>query len=134
MTKELNKIYTAFPKKPDCIVFLEKVIWEVQPQCPYCKTSFFSRMKEPKRYHCNKCNTSFSVTVGTMFHRTRCDLQKWFLAILLIGLNNKKITSRELATILDVTKDTAWLMINKVTVDKQKTQIVYNQLIKYLSK
>jgi len=45
--------------------------------------------EKKRRYHCNNCNTSFSVTVGTIFHRTHLPIQKWFLAIAII-LNAKK--------------------------------------------
>jgi transposase-like protein len=32
--------------------------------------------EKQQRYHCNNCNTSYSVTVGTIFHDTKLDLQK----------------------------------------------------------
>ena len=37
------------------------------------------------RWQCSRCKTSFSVTVNTLFHRTRLPLPKWFLAIILIS-------------------------------------------------
>ena len=62
------------------------------------------------RHHCNNCKTSFSVTVGTIFHHTHLPLQKWFLALSLILNAKKGISSRQLARDIEVTKDTAWLM------------------------
>ncbi|MFB3057275.1 MAG: IS1595 family transposase, partial [Ignavibacteriaceae bacterium] len=56
------------------------------------------------------CNTSFSVTVGTIFHDTKLDLQKWFLAVSLILNAKKGISSRQLSRHLEVNKDTAWRM------------------------
>lgn len=71
-------------------------------------------MKKEFRYHCNACNVSFSVTVKTLFHNTRIPLQKWFAAIEIFIQNDKFISSRKLAEILDVNKDTAWTMIAKI--------------------
>lgn len=122
----LKKIYKTFKTEADCIKFLETIFWPDKPICPYCKTSFYSPLKNTLRYHCNKCNSSFSITVGTMFHRTRCDLQKWFLAIIL--MKDSKMSVRDLADELQVTKDTAWLMMERMELDKENFLKVYQSL------
>jgi transposase-like protein len=68
-------------------------------------------MKKEYRYHCNSCNTSFSVTVGTVFHKTKVDYQKWFLAILLMLNAKKRISARQLASDVQVNKNTACHML-----------------------
>jgi transposase-like protein len=110
----LEDIYNQFPNKNDCINHLEKLRWGEIPICPYCNSKHFTELKEDNRYHCNTCNTSYSVTVNTMFHKTKIDLQKWFYAIHLIINNEKKISSRELAKKIKTTKDTAWRILNEV--------------------
>lgn len=67
-------------------------------------------MPKERRYHCNNCNTSYSATVGTIFHDTKLDLQKWFLAISLILKTDKGKSSRQLSRDIEVNKDTAWYM------------------------
>ena len=97
MTNELTDIVNLFPKESDCLFFLEIEIWGGKPVCPYCKKNpnySISVSKLTDRHHCNACNSSFSVTVKTIFSGTRCDLRKWFLAIYLLHLPTKKITSR----------------------------------------
>ena len=54
------------------------------------------------------------MTVGTIFHRTRLDLQKWFLAISLILNAKKGISARHLGRDLRVDKDTAWSMAMRI--------------------
>jgi len=54
------------------------------------------------------------VTVGTIFHKTRLPLQKWFLAITLILNAKKGIAARQLARDLKVNKDTAWRISMKI--------------------
>lgn len=109
----LNQLYKCFPSQKDCIILLEEVRWRGLPTCPYCKSKKQTSSKTQKRYHCNTCNTSYSVTVGTFLGNTKLDLQKWFKAILLITGSQKEISSRELANEINVTKDTALLMIQR---------------------
>ena len=92
------------------IEYLEKLRWKDKPKCPYCKSDNATPMPKEKRHHCNNCNTSYSVTVGTIFHKTKLDFQKWFLAITLIINAKKGISARQLARNLKVNKNTAWYM------------------------
>ena len=104
------EIYKKFPDETACIKHLEKVKWNNEPACPYCKSKNQTPLKAGFRYHCNSCNTSYSVTVGTIFHNTKLDFQKWFLAISLIINAKKGVSARQLGRDIQVTKDTAWYM------------------------
>jgi transposase-like protein len=97
-----------------CIAHLEKIRWYGQPICPYCKSDRVKSFLRRGRYHCNNCNTKFSVTVGTVFHCTHLPLQKWFLAISLVLNAGKNIPARQLARNLDVNKNTAWYLISRI--------------------
>jgi transposase-like protein len=108
------QVYKKFPTQNDCIKHLELVRWDNKPVCPYCKSTNCTPVSKEQRYHCNKCNTSFSVTVGTIFHKTKCDLQKWFLAISLVLNAKKGLSARQLARDIEVTKDTAWFMLMRI--------------------
>lgn len=105
----LIEIFEKFKTQEDCIKHLELVRWNNKPICPYCNAIQSTQMSG-NRHHCNRCNTSFSVIVNTIFHHTHLQLQKWFLAITLILNAKKGISSRQLARDLKVTKDTAWRM------------------------
>jgi transposase-like protein len=104
------EVYKKFPEHTDCLKHLEKVRWDNKPICPYCKSIKVTSFKKEHRHHCNNCNTSFSVTVGTIFHKTKLDLQKWFLAISLVFNARKGISARQLARDINVNKNTAWYM------------------------
>jgi transposase-like protein len=104
------EIYRRFPTATDCISHLEQVRWHGKPACPYCKSDHTTPAKSEQRHHCNSCNTTFSVTVDTIFHHTHLDLQKWFLAISLVLNAKKGISARQLARDIEVTKNTAWYM------------------------
>lgn len=109
---ELKSIFKAFPNESDCLDLVSKIIWLGIPVCPYCNQSNTTPLKN--RFHCNSCNNTFSPTVGNIFHRTRCDLRKWFLAIYLYQYSEVPMAARYLADKIDVTKDTAWLMLSKI--------------------
>lgn len=108
------KIYQLFPAEKNCIAHLEKVRWPDKPQCTYCKSYNTTPMPKESRYHCNNCNTTFSVTVGTIFHHTHLPLQKWFLAVSLVLNAKKGISARQLGRDLQVNKDTAWRIAMKI--------------------
>jgi transposase-like protein len=107
---DIIQIYKKFPTEASCIEHLEKVKWNNEPTCPYCQSKKQTPAKNESRYHCNNCNTTYSVTVGTIFHNTKLDLQKWFLAISIILNAKKGVAARQLGRDIQVTKDTAWYM------------------------
>ena len=120
------QIYKKFPTQKSCIEHIEKKRWQDKAICPYCKSNRTTKMKNEARHHCNNCNTSFSATVGTIFHHTHLDLQKWFLAISLILNAKKGISSRQLARDIEVNKNTAW----RIQMQVRKAMVEYGELLK----
>lgn len=108
------QVYKQFPTQEACIEHLEKVRWNGKPVCVYCKSDKCTPLPKEQRYHCNNCNTSFSVTVGTIFHKTKVDFQKWFLAISLVLNARKGLSARQLARDIEVNKNTAWYMLMRI--------------------
>lgn len=108
------QIYKKFPTQAACLKHIEQVRWHGKPVCPYCRSTSVSAVPKEKRYHCNNCNISFSVTVATIFHKTKLDLQKWFLAISLVLNAKKGISARQMARDIDVNKNTAWSMLMRI--------------------
>ena len=100
------QVFERFPTQKDCISHLEQARWGNQPVCPYCKSIRTAPLQH--RHRCYACKTSFSVTVGTIFHHTHMPLQKWFLAITLILNARKGLSALQLSRDLSVNKNTAW--------------------------
>ncbi len=121
----LIQIYKQFPDQESCIKHLEQVRWNGKPICPYCKSENSTPMPKESRHHCNNCNTSFSVTVGTIFHKTKIDIQKWFVAICLLSNAKKGISARQLARDIEVTKDTSWSMLMRI----RRAYVEYGELL-----
>ena len=117
----------------NCLDVLEEVIWDKQPQCPYCASHHNTKLKSEHRYRCNSCHTAYSVTVKTVFHDTRLPLNKWFTALYILLFINKEITSRELASILSVNKNTAWYLMKRIEnglLDTNNRQTIFSVMDK----
>jgi transposase-like protein len=121
------RIYELFPKEADCIAHLEHVRWHGKPICPYCKSDRTTSRPAEYRHHCNACNTTFSVTVGTIFHQTHLDLQKWLLAVSIVLNAKKGLSARQLARDLEVNKSTGWRMgmqIRKAMAEREQRELL----------
>lgn len=107
---ELLEITKKLNTHRRCVKYLEGLRWHGKVTCPYCESDKVTEVKKELRHHCNGCNTSFSVLIGTIFEASNLPLQKWFVAISLIMNAKKGISSRQLARHIKVTKDTAWYL------------------------
>src|SRR6266446_103152 len=65
-------------------------------------------------YECGTCHRQESVTAGTVFHGTRTDLAKWFLAAYLMGRDKRGVSAKFLQRELAVAYQTAWTMAHKL--------------------
>jgi transposase-like protein len=100
-----------FATQGDCIKHLEKVRWADKVKCVYCGSKNTNELKKELRHHCNGCRKSFSVTVGTIFHHTHIELQKWFLVMSLMLNARKGASSCQIARDLGMRQPTVWKMM-----------------------
>jgi hypothetical protein len=63
---------------------------------------------------CNTCLKNFTVTVGTVFERSKIPLNKWLLATFLLSSSKKGMSSHQLHRMLGVTYKTAWFMTHRI--------------------
>ncbi|OGP70852.1 MAG: transposase [Deltaproteobacteria bacterium RBG_13_60_28] len=104
---------------------LESIRWPNGPVCPHCGASgricrIESQSEEkgkgarPGLLFCGDCRKQFSVTVGTVFERSKVPLHKWVLATHLLCSSKKGISSHQLHRTLGVTYKTAWFMTHRI--------------------
>ena len=111
------KIYRRFPTQDDCLKHLEKVRWDGDPSCPHCGADTVCEKTEQdrrSRLQCWSCKKSFSVTVGTIFHNSHIDLQRWFLLISLMFSAKKGLSAMQAARDLEMRRPTVWSMRKKI--------------------
>lgn len=119
------------PNNEQYFALLEKIRWGGKPICPYCQSMKYRSLKNELRYQCNECFTSYSVTVGTLFHKTHVDLSKWFVAIRLVLNSPGGISVRRLAKEIGVNKNTASYMIERIRKAKMEDSELLYKLIKF---
>jgi transposase-like protein len=96
---------------------LEAIRWPDGPICPHCGTvDKASAIKGGRAglYFCNACRKQFTITVGTIFERSKVPLHKWLLANHLIVSSKKGISAHQLHRLLGVTYKTAWFMAHRI--------------------
>jgi transposase-like protein len=69
--------------------------------------------------------------VGTPFHHTHVGLEKWFLLIDLLINTDTQYSSRQIAKIIDVNKNTAYRMIRQI--DLALLNIDHRKLLKEIA-
>jgi transposase-like protein len=98
---------------------LEGLLWPNGPVCPHCQsvntaTKLKGQSTRPGVYWCNVCQKPFSVTVGTVYERSKVPLNTWLYATHLLCSSKKGISSQQLARMLGVTVKTAWFMSHRI--------------------
>lgn len=99
--------------------YLEKIRWPKGPVCPHCGVvgDHYRLQGEKHRrglLKCKDCRKQFSVTVGTVFERSKIPLSKWLMAAYLLCSSKKGISSHQLHRTLDVTYKTAWFLTHRI--------------------
>jgi transposase-like protein len=105
----LLEFVARFGTEERCIEHLAGLHWPGGFVCAECGGREAWRLKtRPRAYECSKCHRQASVTAGTVFHRTRTDLTKWFLAAYLMGRDKRGVSAKFLQRELGVAYQTAW--------------------------
>jgi transposase-like protein len=111
-----NPIFTDADKARE---HLEAVNWPDGPVCPHCGEWKNVHRLQGKSHRagliqCNSCLKNFTVTVGTVFERSKVPLNKWMLATYLMSSSKKGMSSHQIHRMLGVTYKTAWFMCHRI--------------------
>ena len=98
--------------------YLEDLRWAGNPACPHCSSEGAWPIGGGRKglYKCKEyqCRKQFTVTVGTVFEKSRVPLNKWLMAVYLMCSSKKGISSKQLERTLGVTYKTAWFMSHRI--------------------
>lgn len=99
--------------------YLETVRWSNGVTCPHCGTVgehylLQGKSTRPGLYKCNDCREQFTVTVGTVFERSKIALNVWLQAVYLMSASKKGISAKQIERMLGVTYKTAWFMCHRI--------------------
>lgn len=99
--------------------YLEALRWPNGPVCPHCGVegdhyALKGSAHRPGLMKCKDCRKQFSVTVGTVFERSKIPLNKWLMAVHLMCASKKSISSHQVHRMLGVTYKSAWFMTHRI--------------------
>ncbi len=111
-----NPIFTDADKARE---HLEAINWPEGPFCPHCGETenvhcLRGKSTRPGLIQCNSCLKNFTVTVGTVFERSKVPLNKWLLATYLLSSSKKGMSAHQIHRMLGVTYKTAWFMCHRI--------------------
>src|SRR4051812_19048419 len=103
--------------------WLEARLWPEGPICPHCGnadqeriTSLQGKAHRPGVYQCNEqeCREQFTVTVKTVFERSKIPLTKWLAALFLMTASKKGISAHQVHRMLGVSYKSTWFMMHRL--------------------
>ena len=105
-------IIKAFPTEQSCIDHLTELRWGGNVTSPFDPLSKIYVCKQ-NRYRCSNTGKYFNAKTNTIFHNSKIELQKWFIAIWIVT-RDTAINSVELGRDLNITQKTAWYMLQRI--------------------
>jgi transposase-like protein len=118
MTANLqNPIFTDETKARE---WLEARVWPHGPVCPHCGstgsdvTALNGKAHRPGLYQCAGCREQFTVTVKTVFERSKIPLSKWLAALFLLTASKKGVSAHQVHRSLQISYKSAWFMMHRL--------------------
>src|SRR5271155_215285 len=108
--------------------WLETRLWPNGPICPHCgvvneATLMKGKTTRPGLYNCNACREPFTVTVGTLYERSKVPLNKWLAATPLMMASKKGMSALEIGRLLGLSKKTAWFLCMRIRESLRETKL-----------
>lgn len=99
--------------------WLEARVWPHGPVCPHCgvinqATLMQGKSHRPGLYQCNACREPFTVTVGTLYERSKIPLNKWLAATYLMMASKKGMSALQVGRMLGFSPKTAWFVCHRI--------------------
>ncbi len=84
------EISNSFPDELSAVKYFEWVRWGKNPKCAFCGSDNVGTRNKDGRFHCKRCQKSFSVTTNTNLHNTRLPLKTWLYAFAIVTGQRKE--------------------------------------------
>jgi len=105
----------CFATEQACLEHLAALRWPTGFRCKKCGCDKPYQLRvEPRVFMCSRCNSQESVTAGTLLHRTKLPLVKWFWAAYMLAQDKRGVSAMHLSRELNLRYATAWTLLHKL--------------------
>jgi transposase-like protein len=119
MSNLQNPIFTDENKARE---WLEARVWPTGPVCPHCgvTSEHITKLEGDAHragvYQCNasECREQFTVTVKTVFERSKIPLTKWLAALFLLTASKKGVSAHQIHRSLKISYKSAWFLMHRL--------------------
>ena len=123
--KTLQQAILYFSNEQTCINAVAAMRWtDGKPVCPSCQHQDHYWLGTQRRWKCKECWKQFSVKVGTIFEDSHISLDKWLLAMWMIGACKNGISSWEIHRAIGVTQKSAWFLMHRIRLAMHRGSFV----------
>jgi transposase-like protein len=113
-----NPIFTDETKARE---WLEAQVWAGGRVCPHCGNADqekFGKLEgeahRPGLWKCYACREQFTVTVNTVFERSKIPLTKWLAALFLMTASKKGVSAHQVHRMLGISYKSTWFMMHRL--------------------
>src|ERR1700676_506987 len=117
MSKYTFKQFQAeYPNDAACLAKLMEINYGgTEIMCPGCKQrTSFHPMSKRRAYACQDCGHHVYPAAGTIFHKSRTNLTKWFFAMYLMTSTRHGVAAKEVQRQIGCTYKCAWRMCHEL--------------------
>ena len=118
MAKYTFKQFQAeYPNDAACLAKLMEINFGgTEITCPGCgvERAKFHPMTKRRAFACQECGHHIYPAAGTIFHKSRTNLTKWFFAMYLMTSTRHGVAAKEIERQLGVTYKCAWRMCHEL--------------------
>jgi len=99
--------------------WLEARVWPNGPVCPHCgvvdqATLMNGETTRAGLYQCNACREPFTVTVGTLYERSKVPLNTWLAVTHLMMASKKGMSALQISRMIGLPYKTVWFLCHRI--------------------
>jgi len=103
-----------------CLQALIEARWSNGFVCPKCGHDDGYRLRKRRVIECSLCKAQSSITAGTIFHKTRVPLVKWFWMLFCVAHDKGGTSALRLSKVLNMHLKTVWNILHKIRTAMSK--------------
>lgn len=110
----IRQFAARFATEMACASHLAQLRWPEGFRCNCGGTRAWHLPSRPRVFQCTECERHYSVTAGTVMHRSKVPLVEWFWAAWALGQDKRGVSALHLSRLLGRRYETVWRLLHKL--------------------